>query len=299
LSYFSFSERDLDLIILEELHAGNGFADWLAAKAGLSQATFLTAQHSVSATVSGKTGETDVLAFLQTEAGPVALMIEDKIGADFTERQAERYHERGRALVAAGKAVHHVTLLCAPAIYLQEVPEADPWGIRLPIEEIQSWFERQAGRHAKWRSAVLQEVLEKVRRSALPAREEVVRFRAAYSDYLVQRPELGLSTTRGSDPWGVILKSAETPTHVQLAHKLPKGRMDLTFYGPHCGKIKRLESLPADVHVLQQKTKSDMLFVSVPLVYWHVPFEDQVNQIAEALDARLLLLPLVLEILKL
>ena len=73
--------------------------------------------------------------------------------------------------------------------------------------------------------------------------------------------------------------------------------MDLTFSGYRIGKIRNLNSLPAGVHVLQEETISDVLYVSVPLVYWHIPFDDQIDAIEKALEALLLLLPLVPKIL--
>ena len=51
---FRMQERDLDLLILEELHSDTGFPDWIADKLGLAGFKFLHAEHSVTAKAEAK-----------------------------------------------------------------------------------------------------------------------------------------------------------------------------------------------------------------------------------------------------
>ena len=125
---FSFSERDLDLIQLEELHADSGYSGWFAARIELEGYEFVSARHSVSATGNDANGETDILAFFQGNGSKVAVLIEDKISAAFTHRQAERYIERGDDLVRNGEANEFRTVLVAPCQYLASVPQAQTLG---------------------------------------------------------------------------------------------------------------------------------------------------------------------------
>src|SRR4051812_10323813 len=116
---FNAQERDIDLMLLEEMHCDPEFVSWIAKFAGIRDASLHLAHHSVYC----GNGETDVLAQMDTPDGRVALMIEDKIGAEMQPRQAERYRERGTALCADGLLKYFRTLLCAPQSYLQGVPE--------------------------------------------------------------------------------------------------------------------------------------------------------------------------------
>jgi hypothetical protein len=114
---FSMSERDLDLFQLEELHSDTGYAHWFAQKVKLNGYAFLEARHSVNASAKGVWGESDIIAFFRDGKSKCAVLIEDKLSAAFTTRQAERYVERGHALVAKQEADLFITMLVAPAAY--------------------------------------------------------------------------------------------------------------------------------------------------------------------------------------
>ncbi|MCP1838330.1 MULTISPECIES: hypothetical protein [unclassified Bradyrhizobium] len=85
-------ERDLDLFILEELYSGNGFDDWFVEKSG-SRVSGAKKPNFGFCKIQREVGETDVLAVFSENFESVAVLIDDKIAADFTERRANRYHE--------------------------------------------------------------------------------------------------------------------------------------------------------------------------------------------------------------
>ena len=91
---FSVQERDIDLVLVEQLHVSSAFADWLTRRLNLTSAAVETARHSVYR----EHGETDVLVIVRRGEERVAVMIEDKIGAPMQPGQCERYHLRGRIL---------------------------------------------------------------------------------------------------------------------------------------------------------------------------------------------------------
>jgi hypothetical protein len=93
---FRMQERDLDLFLLEELHSDARFVDWFGKQIGLENFQCREATHSVSAKANAKWGETDVLALFSNNSETVAVLIEDKIAAEFTDRQAERLSRTGR-----------------------------------------------------------------------------------------------------------------------------------------------------------------------------------------------------------
>ena len=124
---YRLTERDLDLILLEEPSSDTGFLVWFAERLALDGCTLLAAEHSAIAKVGGKWGETDVLAFAESDGIKIAVLIEDKIAAEFTDRQAERYQERATCLDAKGVADESLVVLCADAARARSWPRG---GIR-------------------------------------------------------------------------------------------------------------------------------------------------------------------------
>lgn len=123
---YRMTERDLDLVLLEELSVNTSFLSWFGGRIGLQDCIMVSSEHSVSAKAGAKWGKTDVLAIIRSGAEQVAVLVEDKIAAQFTDRQAERYQERAAEMVKNGEADRSLTMLCAPQTYLDGVPAEDP-----------------------------------------------------------------------------------------------------------------------------------------------------------------------------
>ncbi len=94
-------ERDIDLLLIEELWSNTDFQIWFLSKSIIfSQleskgAILKNVSHSVSGLGKCK-GETDILIDFQLYDGiRLRIMIENKINADFMPQQLERYKERG------------------------------------------------------------------------------------------------------------------------------------------------------------------------------------------------------------
>ena len=129
---FSVQERDIDLLLIEQLHVCRAFAEWFTTRLVLAGAVVETARHSVHR----EHGETDVLVIVKLENQEVAVMIEDKIGAPMQPDQCERYHLRGRTLCNEGAVDRYKTVLCAPGGYLAGVPKDQLWDYRVSLEEL-------------------------------------------------------------------------------------------------------------------------------------------------------------------
>jgi len=152
---FSVQERDIDLLLIEQLHVCRAFADWLTERLDLSGAVVETARHSVHR----EHGETDVLVIVRLGDESVAVMIEDKIGAPMQPDQCERYHKRGEILCEEGAANRYKTVLCAPERYLARVPKHEPgvsrderWDDRVSFEQIVQSLEDIAYPGWEWRA---------------------------------------------------------------------------------------------------------------------------------------------------
>lgn len=295
---FRMTERDLDLILLEELCSDTGFAGWIANHIGLPKAVLVSAEHSVTAKANARWGETDVLAHFQTGAERIAVLIEDKIAAQFADRQAVRYHERARELVASGLSDRTVVVLCAPQAYLADVPRDDPWDRMISLEDLAGWFETHRDFRGEWRARALRACLLRLARTRSAGSDDIRRFSAALKAYLVDLDE-GFDHNVTGDPWGFILKSTETPACVQLAWKNNKGRVDLSFWDRHFGKAA-LVTPPDGISILRGdgiKVKTDIFGIDVPTADVTLPFESQTDVVREVMNAARALLPIVPEVL--
>lgn len=98
-------ERDIDLLLVEELRCSRAFQEWLLERIGAAQPrgrpveiVDVDVKHSVSTSGAGS-GESDVVARFQIgsqEPKEVRAYIENKIDADSQKSQAGRYRDRAR-----------------------------------------------------------------------------------------------------------------------------------------------------------------------------------------------------------
>ena len=95
-------ERDVDLLICSELHSGEGplhrllVGGWNGGNAWFGGAWVSYAEPD---------GETDIAVLFESDSGRLALLIENKIDAEFQPGQPERYRaraERWKASVGVG-----------------------------------------------------------------------------------------------------------------------------------------------------------------------------------------------------
>ena len=283
---FSFSERDLDLIQLEELHAEHGYADWFADRIGLPDHQFVSARHSISATVNGASGETDLFAVFQKSGKRTAVLIEDKISAAFTHRQAERYVERGEDLVLRGEADAFKTVLVAPQQYLARVSPFDPWHTKVSVEEVASWFEARTGHHYRWRFEALTAITRKLARNLSASSEDAARFSMALSQYLEAKHAPNLRHNPGRDRSGPIIGFPESSAKKTLWWKVTTNQMTQQLMDEYQGLAERLE-LPVGIDLelaSEHGRKCDYLVAAVPAVEFAEPFDTQVSIVEDALD---------------
>lgn len=229
---FSVQERDVDLLIMEQLHVSDSFANWLAWKVGLDGADFINAQHSVMT----PKGETDVLIRLHHEGQTIAVMIEDKIGAAMQPHQCERYHIRGKELCELGDFSRYLTVLCAPSSYISQVPVSQPWECRITLEDIADSLERLGNHGWQWRQAILIAACTKIKRARAADDKDSVGYDSSIAqlkiDYQAflgsQYPQILASTQRGRDR-EYYLKARGLPSGVRFKHAFFRGEVSLIF----------------------------------------------------------------------
>ena len=248
-------EWDIDLLLLEEFWCSPTFVTWFYQRAReaddqLPALESLTceARHSVSRTGEGS-GESDlevVISGTSTAGAFSALfLIEDKIDAQFTADQPERYRKRAKAVrIERGLSVSK-TVIVAPDKYLENV-DRELFDMQIAyevlIEQIQSSGEPSASdirRRKEHRSLALSHAIDKCRRGGNRDNDdERTQF---FDDYfliaqqiepsLVQKPRRGRSLDCDSFFYDVTPRLSNDISHLFLQHKFEKGWVAIEFRG--------------------------------------------------------------------
>lgn len=128
------NERQLAFMVLEELACSPSFGRWFLGQTGHSGPGTLELLHLLQPT-STDDGETDFLVVHVTPRGRRALLIDNKLGAAFTQSQPARFRSRGQTGIAAGCWQEFATVLAAPLHYLTDASEAG-FDHKVPYETI-------------------------------------------------------------------------------------------------------------------------------------------------------------------
>ena len=158
------AERDIDLLILEELAVCPEFLGWwldqVRAQGG-EGAEVVRVQHSVT---HPKFGESDlVITYSLPQSEPHAVLIENKIDAPAQPDQALRYKQRGEGGVVAGTWKSYRTCIVAPQRYLDAIGHANLYDAQISYEAVRAWFlSRAADARAGFRAKILAEAIEQI-----------------------------------------------------------------------------------------------------------------------------------------
>ncbi len=132
------SERDIDLLVVEELVASPNFREWLAISAGLPAGQTLS---SVSRSVVTSTGESDLEVSYCKDEIRTRLLVENKIDATFQRDQIRRYLERAQGYLTSGACERAATVLIAPDSYKDSGGAFD---IVISYAMLRAWFANNA-----------------------------------------------------------------------------------------------------------------------------------------------------------
>jgi hypothetical protein len=228
------AERDIDLLLLEELHVSAAFRSWLVSQVvgpDSRHTQFLGAWHSVSRVT---LGESDlVVLFADGSGSKFALLIENKINAQPQPEQAARYRERGLAGIGDGSWTGFRTCMTAPQAYLKATADAAGYDVGITYESVRDWFRQAdpADQRSAYRAWLLEEAIKQNRRGYQSTPHAgVTKFwfdywQIANTDY----PELRMNKpgliSAGSD-WPEF-RNAELGPQRRIIHKLTAGAVDL------------------------------------------------------------------------
>lgn len=269
-------ERDLDLLLIEELYASPSFWNWLVRHLNLDSlqgARFVSACHSVKTEL----GESDVEIEFTANGRRGMLMVENKIDASFQKDQSVRYVQRAKRKARDG--YHSAqTVLLAPKKY--SGGHCCGFDRTISYEDLLDWFgaEKQLGERRTYKLALLNAAIRKGSASGDGKHPHSVAFFREYWKLAEQlAPELRMIDTP-RDGGFLYFRPANCPRRMKLMHRITHGYVDLQIraMGARVDELRTViqKLLPLDFEV-RRAGRSAAIGLKVPQLIRHDSFEPQ------------------------
>lgn len=296
------SERDMDLLFLEEFAVNQNFLNLFTRKiAGREFSGYKIVSEEVSY-VDAALGESDLTVILEKSGYRIGLLIEDKINAVAQPRQYERYVERGNKGVQDKLFDEFFVFLVAPAEYIADNESALKYPLKVQYEECRDLLKSYDDIRSRLKCQQVTEAIELGHRPYTKIVDATsTTFWANYVRYMQSRyPDIELKSrikekSKNGD-WPTYKTSLDMK-EVYIHHKMKmKGveysNIDLTFTGlaEHREQLKELlkEMLGEwyDSRFGMHKAgKSAVLRLVAPKsLDWQAPFEEQTDTVTEHLN---------------
>ena len=227
------TERDIDLLLLEEFNVSPEFAAWFS-RMITSEETLAECEGAWRSIVDGILGESDLLV---RYASGLVILIENKIDAVAQREQGNRYRQRGQKGIQDGHWHTFLTCMVAPARYLERQADASSYDTTVSYEQLSDWFANQpeSDRRSQYRSELIQLAISQERRGYCPNPDSAVtKFWFDYWQLVKsQFPHLPMRKPTGrpsSSDWiyfPLPELSATWQKRVAIVHKLARGFVDL------------------------------------------------------------------------
>jgi hypothetical protein len=226
----SVSERDIDILLLEEFNSNPEFGFWFLSTLfpKEEESECMGAWHSVT---DSKLGESDLIILY--ESG-LAILIENKIDAPVQPQQAFRYIERGEKGIKENLWKSFETCMVAPNEYLEKEIDAKKYSATLSYERIDEWFSKINNQRVDFKRMMLNEAIEQKRRGYSPETDEnVTEFWKSYWEYCKENyPELEMKDPKSKpahSDWPRFTPSSLGISGAVIIHKLHLGFADLSL----------------------------------------------------------------------
>jgi len=288
-------ERDIDMLIIEELASSPQFLAWFVGHAGLSGEPVLT---SVAHSAITATGETDIELRLDLSGETVYILLENKVDAPLQPRQADRYRERAQKNVREALCSRCLTGLVAPAKYLGDDPAELGFDFTVPYERLLDWY--SSGPSVRdprpFKVALIGCALDRgaVGWRLVPS-ERTTEFWSRYWELAASlAPELRMPRPgiKPETSGFIFFRPSALQKGTRLIHKIPYGHVDIQFDG-RADEIDVIRTTYAAFlepgMSIQKASKSAVLRIEVPAIDMSAPFLDSEAAVREAIWAAKLL----------
>lgn len=156
--FSDISERDMDLLFLEEFVSSQDFADIFLSKVNLLGAVVCEVEQSKT---DAAFGESDITVIVEKDGTRYGLLIEDKIDAQAMLNQAERYAKRGEIGKTNGDYYEYFDFIVAPQKYLDDNAEAKKYHNSITYEECIEYFRSKDDPRSAFKAQQIEQAINK------------------------------------------------------------------------------------------------------------------------------------------
>ncbi len=289
-------ERDIDLLLLEELTVSPEFGAWFAECVFGSDVLPIdnaAAWHSISDSL----GESDlVFEFENSRHERCAILAENKVDAPAQPNQGVRYQQRGAIGLKDYGWVKNKICIVAPQRYLESHgDDVSNYHAKLAYEDIRSWFtDRSSSGQAryKYKAEVLTVAIEQSRRGRLPKYDaQSTKFWRDYWQFSVNEfPELEMKDPgeRGLTSTWVYFPNTHIGKGRSLIHRFetPVVELVLDVSADQVNALKaKYEMMLGKDAVIEAVGKSAAIRIEVTPIDIRKEFEGQIDAVREGLRA--------------
>ncbi len=250
----AIQERDVDLILLEELATDNAFCEWFINELGLPK---ISENAGVWRSITGYgLGETDILFSYNSESKRIYILIENKLDASFQDKQFERYIQRAENYVNDNSCDTAFAILVAPKQYCDNQSQFENF---VSYEQISKRLEFTGTKRNIFKSNLLKIASEKLRRGYQPVNSKSVQKfwysywklkEDKYPNLRMKKPDI---VPQNSD-WPMLYD--DDLKGIVFYHKLGQGNTDVTFKKYPTETEYKIRDLLPDKYELVKHSKS-------------------------------------------
>lgn len=298
------TERDMDLLFLEEFCSSKDFANLFMSKIGVDDYEVIKVIHSNHQTGEGinvkdagcetSRGESDMTVIYLSHGVQKALLIEDKINACAQPNQRVRYDNRGRLAIQNHEYESFDVFMVAPEQYLGS-PAAQDYENTVSYEEILDYFNAQDSSRSVYKASLLNKAVNKGNSSytiQIP-NDKVMSFYDSYIDFVeTNYNAFRIETSKGGQhgsksSW--IVYSTKNPA-IKIKHKT-RNCVDLlikcdgdkdALISKLQQYVKELEGVSAEVISFEREA---CVRIEVPGLDRSVSVYDQIPEMQECMKA--------------
>lgn len=286
------SERDMDLLFLEEFVSSEEFLHIFLSKISLENANICSVEQSKTDV---QFGESDMTVIVEKGGIKYGLLIEDKIDAIAMQNQSRRYMDRGELGKKNGDYQQYFVFIVAPQSYLQQNDEAKKYPHQVTYEECLQHFLSKKDNRSNFKAQQIEQAIHKQKHGyQVVEHAAVTDFWDKYITYKEQHyPNLWLVSKRVPKGFNARWPYYNTVfKNIVIHHKSESGFVDMEIPGV-ADKIILLEKyltnllgdLSAKGVVLVKTGKSVALRVTVPELDFAQPFNEHESEITKCFEA--------------
>lgn len=277
----AIQERDIDLILLEELATDISFGNWFVEELDLPELVSIKgAWKSISAF---GLGETDILFSYHSKHKKIFVLIENKLDASFQNGQFNRYNKRKEEYLDQKECDEAYVVLIAPQQYCEN---QDYFSSYLTYEAVAKRLELEGTKRSLFKRSLLNIASKKLRRGYQAVNSiEVSKFwqkywinkEDKYPNFRMKKPDV---VPYNSD-WPMMID--ERLNNVVFYHKLGQGNVDATFKDSSLEMQSRIRNLLPEWAILKEHEKSFSIRVFSGKINRTKDFDSQIDAVDNGL----------------